>query len=55
MLTLLYKKNYKKTKKKQKCGFVCAYDHILNKNVCAFLTKKYKNKNDFFMFQKYNK
>jgi hypothetical protein len=38
MLTLLYKKNYKKHDKKlkkQNSGFVCAYDRILNKNVCT--------------------
>jgi hypothetical protein len=44
MLTLLYKKKKKYKKhykrlKKQKSGCVCAYNRILNKNVCAFLTK----------------
>jgi len=56
MLTLLYKKIIKNGKKlkKQKSGFVCAYDRILNKNVCAFLTKT-NIKKKIYMFQKYQK
>ena len=57
MLTLLYKKIIKNGKKlkKQKSGFVCAYDRILNKNVCAFLTKTNIKKKKIYMFQKYQK